>query len=104
MMTFSASLIISLYNKLEYLKMIEAALQRQSFRDFEVVVADDGSKPEVVEGIKDLMNSSPIAFQHCWHEDLGFRKTKILNEAIRKSRSAYLIFIDGDCIPHTHFI
>jgi len=104
MASFSASIIISFYNKLEYLKMIEAALQRQSFKDFEIIIADDGSRPEVVAGIQELMATSPISIQHCWHEDIGFRKTKILNESIRKSRSNYLIFIDGDCIPHSHFI
>jgi len=84
--------------------MLEAALECQSFKGFEVIIADDGSKTEVVNGITELMETSTLAFQHCWHEDLGFRKTKILNQAIRQSRSNYLIFIDGDCIPHKHFI
>jgi glycosyltransferase involved in cell wall biosynthesis len=103
-MKVSASLVISFYNKIEYLRMILAALERQSFKNFEVVIADDGSRPEVVEEIRLIQTRSPLSIQHIWHEDLGFRKTKILNECIRKSKSDYLIFIDGDCIPHYKFI
>jgi glycosyltransferase involved in cell wall biosynthesis len=101
---FQVSVVISFYNKIEYLKLILAALERQSFKDFEVIIADDGSRPEVVAEIKQIMKESRLSVQHLWHEDLGFRKTKILNQAIRKSKSAYLIFMDGDCIPHWKFV
>ena len=101
---FAASLVVSFYNKIGYLKMILAALERQSFADFEVIIADDGSRQEVVNEIQEIIRTSPLRIQHIWHEDKGFRKTKILNEAIRQSRSSYLIFIDGDCIPHRKFV
>lgn len=104
MTAFPVSLIVSFYNKIEYLKMILAALERQSFSNFEVIVADDGSRPEVVNEIQQIIASSVLKIQHLWHEDKGFRKTRILNEAIRRSRSTYLIFIDGDCIPHRRFV
>lgn len=98
------SIIISFYNKIEYLKLILAALERQSLTDFEVIIADDGSGPEVVNDINAIIERTPLLIQHVWHEDKGFRKTMIFNEAIRRSRSEYLIFIDGDCIPHWRFI
>lgn len=104
MKQYSASLIISFYNRIDYLRIILAALERQTFRDFEVIIADDGSAPNVVEEIQSIQERSPIAIQHQWHEDLGFRKTMILNKAIVAARSEYLIFIDGDCIPHHRFI
>jgi glycosyltransferase involved in cell wall biosynthesis len=84
--------------------MILAALERQSFHDFEVIIADDGSRKDVVAMINDIMTASPLHIQHVWHDDIGFRKTKILNDAIRNSRSGYLVFIDGDCIPHSGFM
>ena len=104
MRVFPVSVVISFYNKIEYLNLILAALERQSFRDFEVVIADDGSRPDVVGAIRSIMEHSPLSIQHVWHEDKGFRKTRIFNEAIRKSRSTYLIFMDGDCIPHWRFV
>jgi glycosyltransferase involved in cell wall biosynthesis len=100
----AVSLIISFYNRMDYLRMIMATLENQSFKDFEVIIADDGSAPEVVEEIKVLQKSSSLRIQHAWHEDIGFRKTTILNEAIRRSQSEYLIFVDGDCILHPKFI
>lgn len=104
MTQYRATLIISFYNRIDYLKRIIAALERQSMKDFEVAIADDGSREEVVAEIRELMGTSPIAIQHLWHEDLGFRKTRIFNRAVLASRSDYLIFIDGDCLPHPRFI
>ncbi len=104
MKQYSASLIISFYNRIEYLRIILAALERQTFRDFEVIVADDGSRTEVVAEIEVIKLRSPIDIQHLWHEDLGFRKTIILNKAIVSARSNYLIFIDGDCVPDHRFV
>lgn len=100
----ACSLIISFYNRIDYLKLVLAAIQRQSFRDFEVIIADDGSSQNVVNEIELLSRDSLFPIVHLWQEDKGFRKNKILNSAIRVSRSDYLIFIDGDCVPHKKFI
>jgi glycosyltransferase involved in cell wall biosynthesis len=99
-----ASLIISFYKKIDILKLVLAALEKQTVMDFEVIIADDGSSADIVEQIRILQSESPMTIRHVWHEDLGFRKTIILNESIRKSESDYLIFIDGDCIPHERFV
>jgi len=99
-----ASLIISFYNRLDYLRLIFAALDKQTFRDFEVITADDGSSEDVVRTIEELTCSYEFPILHLWHEDKGFRKNKILNRAVMSSESDYLIFIDGDCIPHPEFI
>ncbi|MEI6754746.1 MAG: glycosyltransferase [Paludibacter sp.] len=98
------SLIISFYNKIELLKFIFAALERQTYRNFEVIIADDGSKPEIVEQINQLKSNYYFTICHVWQEDNGWQKNKILNKAILASEGDYLIFIDGDCIPHKRFI
>jgi len=98
------SLIISFYNKIELLKFIFAALERQTYRNFEVVIADDGSKPEVVAEIERIKLNYFFPIKHVWHEDDGWQKNKILNKAIVASEGEYLIFIDGDCIPHRRFV
>lgn len=99
-----ASLIIAFYNNLHWLKMIFTALERQTCRDFEVIVADDGSKPEIVEELASLIEASTLSVRHIWHEDEGWRKNIMLNKAVKAAASDYLIFIDGDCIPHHCFI
>jgi len=98
------SLIISFYNKIDYLKLVLAGLEIQSFKDFEVIIADDGSNEIVVEQLKSIIQKTNFPITHIWQEDKGFRKNKILNRAIVESKSEYLVFIDGDCIPHSKFL
>lgn len=98
------SLIISFYNRIDYLKLVLAGLERQTFRNFEIILADDGSNPNVVSEIESISKQISFPFIHIWQEDKGFRKNRILNSAIRVSSANYLLFIDGDCIPHRNFI
>lgn len=98
------SIIIPFYNGLDWLEMIFVALRKQTMRHFEVIVADDGSREEVVVKLKALMAEQPFPVVHLWQEDLGFRKNRMLNRAVVQSRADYLIFLDGDCIPHRKFV
>jgi len=100
----NVSLIISFYNNIELLRIIFAALEKQTYKAFEVVIADDGSGKDVVGNVQELVKSASFPVQHCWHVDNGWRKNIILNQAIVRSKGEYLIFIDGDCIPHRCFI
>jgi len=99
-----ASLIISFYNKIDYLKLVLASIKIQTEQNIEVIIADDGSSPFVIAELNNLILNFPIIVKHIWQEDKGFRKNKILNKAILASESNYLIFIDGDCVPHSNFI
>lgn len=103
-MNIACSLVIAVYNRADYLRMILAACARQSFRDFEVIVADDGSGPAVAAAVEEARPVCGFPVQHLWHEDRGWRKNAMLNNAIRAARSEYLVFIDGDCLPHGQFL
>jgi glycosyltransferase involved in cell wall biosynthesis len=103
-MVISVSLIISFYNKIDLLLYVFAALERQTYKDFEVVIADDGSKPEVVDEINRIKNTYAFPIKHVWHEDNGWQKNKALNKAVVAAEGKYLVFIDGDCIPHPKFL
>lgn len=102
--TVSVSVIIPFYNGIEWLKMIFIALARQSFKNFEVILADDGSREDVIKQLNELIASQPFKVTHLWHEDKGFRKNIMLNRAIMQNDNEYLIFLDGDCIPHHKFV
>ncbi|MDX9925511.1 MAG: glycosyltransferase, partial [Ignavibacteriaceae bacterium] len=79
------SLIIAVYNNKKYLELVFAGLERQTFKDFEVIIADDGSNSSIAELLSEYKKNSSFAIKHVWHDDKGFRKNKILNEAIRHS-------------------
>ncbi len=99
-----ASVIAAFYNNIEYLKLVFAGFERQTEKDFEFIIADDGSKAEVVKEIESIASNYSFRIKHIWHPDKGFRKNKILNQAILASESDYLIFIDSDCVPHSKFV
>lgn len=99
-----ASIIISTYNQPEWLHKALTGYLYQSYTDFDIVIADDGSGDETRKVIERFAASTDIPVKHVWHEDDGFRKSAILNKAILAAPSEYLIFTDGDCIPHPDFV
>jgi glycosyltransferase involved in cell wall biosynthesis len=93
------SVIISTYNEPLWLDFCLESYKNQTVKDFEIIIADDGSKKDTKSVID---KHSTLIKEHIWHEDKGFRKTKILNKAICAANSEYLLFTDGDCIaPNT---
>ena len=99
-----ATVIAAFYNKIDYLRLVLAGFERQTETDFEFIIADDGSKQEIVKELEILSKEIPFPLIHIWQEDKGFRKNKILNKAIATANSNYIIFIDADCIPHSRFV
>jgi glycosyltransferase involved in cell wall biosynthesis len=99
-----ASVIFTTYNHPKWLEKTLWGFSVQSYRDFEIIVADDGSSNETRDMIESLRSKIDIPIQHLWQPDDGFQKCKILNQAIVASRGEYLIFTDGDCIPHPDFV
>jgi glycosyltransferase involved in cell wall biosynthesis len=100
----AASVIIAVYNKPEFLEKIFVSLLNQTQKNFEIVIADDGSGPQIASCIKKYAPLFPYGIQHIRHEHCGFRKTIIANKAVIASRSNYLIFIDGDSLLHHRFV
>jgi hypothetical protein len=100
------SVIVPTYNRPKALKLCLLSLSRQSILPSEVLIADDGSGQETRDMVRELQESLKHRFpiKHVWQEDVGFRKPRILNETVRQASGDYLIFIDGDCMAHRHFV
>ena len=94
--------IISTYNNPRWLEKTLWSYEAQTVIPDEIIIADDGSGEDTRILIESFANSLPI--KHVWHEDNGFRKTKILNEALRKATADYLIFTDQDCVARPDFV
>ena len=98
------SVIFTTYNSPDWLEKVLWGYKFQDYKDFEVLVADDGSTSETAELIKKMQSNVDYTIKHIWHEDEGFRKCAIMNKAIVASESDYLVFSDGDCIPRKDFL
>jgi glycosyltransferase involved in cell wall biosynthesis len=98
------SVIVSTYNREDALDVALRALSRQSDRNFEIVVADDGSGPATARVAREWATKTTLPIKHVWHEDRGFRLSDIRNRGIRASAGAYILFLDGDCIARRNFV
>jgi glycosyltransferase involved in cell wall biosynthesis len=98
------SVIISTYNQPAWLEKVIWGYSVQTHRDFELIIADDGSSDETRLLIDRLRRQTGLAIEHVWHEDQGFRKCAILNQAAVRASADYLVFTDGDCIPRRDFL
>lgn len=98
------SVILSTYNQPAWLEKVLWSYAAQRDRDFELVVADDGSGPGTKAVVDRLRALVGVPLRHVWQEDDGFRKCRILNRAVRAARGSYLLFSDGDCIAPPWFV
>lgn len=101
---FKTTLLISTYNWPEALQLVFESILSQTVLPDEIMIADDGSGQDTADVIKRYRQIIPVPLIHEWHEDKGFRKTIILNRAIKKSIGDYIVQIDGDIILHPKFI
>ncbi len=100
-----ASLIIPFYKDLEALELILFSLNNQSAAGkFEVVIAEDDNAPATLDFLQRIQPRLNFPLQHTRQPDEGYRRSKALNNGIRVAKNELLVFIDGDCIPHRHFV
>ncbi|MDX1272620.1 glycosyltransferase family 2 protein [Bizionia paragorgiae] len=104
MNNISISVIISTYNSPDWLAKVLYGYNNQTYRDFEVIIADDGSSQETIDLIAAIKEEVFYPISHVWHEDNGFQKSQILNKAILACNTDYILMSDGDCIPRQDFL
>lgn len=101
---FTVTLLVSTYNKPDYLRQTLLSVARQTVLPDEVVIADDGSTDETRQLIDEIRTLIPIPIQHVWHPDTGFRLSEIRNKAIAAAKGEYILQIDGDVVLERHFM
>ena len=98
------SVIVTTYNREDALEAVLSALSHQTDRNFEVVVADDGSGPATAALVERWQPRLGVPLAHVWQVDWGFRAAEIRNRAILAARGDYCVFLDGDCIARPDFV
>jgi glycosyltransferase involved in cell wall biosynthesis len=98
------SLIITTYNWKEALDLGLKSVARQTEMPDEIIIADDGSRPDTAELIAHWAKRLPIPVRHIWQEDIGFRASRVRNRAIAAARGDYIVIVDGDMVLNANFI
>jgi glycosyltransferase involved in cell wall biosynthesis len=98
------SVIVTTYNREDALAAVLSSLSRQSDRNFEVVVADDGSGPATAALVDSWRPRLGVPLSHVWQANRGFRAAEIRNRAILACRGDYCVFLDGDCVAPAGFL
>jgi glycosyltransferase involved in cell wall biosynthesis len=98
------SVIVATYNRPDALDAVLRSLHGQSDTNFEVLVADDGSRPETASVVAAWKGRLGRRLVHVWHPDEGFRLAEIRNRAIVAAAGDYCVFLDGDCLARPNFL
>jgi glycosyltransferase involved in cell wall biosynthesis len=98
------SIIVTTYDRVDALDAVLRSLSQQTDRDFEVVIADDGSGHDTAKLIEDWRGRLGAPLKHVWHEHRDFRAGEIRNRGVVSSSGRYCVFLDGDCIARPDFV
>jgi len=99
-----ASLLICTYEQPRELELTLAGVERQTGAGFDVWICDDGSGPETGRVVEAFAARARVPVHHVRHAHHGFRRAGILNAALRRATGRLVVFMDGDCVPHRHFV
>jgi glycosyltransferase involved in cell wall biosynthesis len=98
------SVVITTYNRPDALESVVRACFMQNDKNFEIIIADDGSAANTRNCVERLAEDAPVPVRHVWQPDEGFRAAMARNRGTLAGRGEYIIFLDGDCIPQRDFI
>lgn len=84
------SIIIPIYNRLEYINEAIDSVLAQTYQNYEIVVVDDGSTSNVKRVLEPYMNK----IKYIWQENKGLAVAR--NTGIKNSEGKYFAFLDDD--------
>ena len=88
------SIIIPLYNRPQEIKELLETLTEQTYKDFEVLVIEDGSVNDAAEVIKAFKDKLNLRYFVKTNEGQGFAR----NYAFEQAKGDYFIVFDSDCL------
>jgi glycosyltransferase involved in cell wall biosynthesis len=91
------SVIIPLFNAERNILALLDSLDRQNFRDFEVIVVDDGSTDRSKELVEKNVSRYHFPLSLISQQNAGPAKAR--NVGVDNAKGDIIIFLDSDCIP-----
>jgi rhamnosyltransferase len=92
------SIIVRSYNDIQYIQETMSRIQSQTFKNFEIINVDSGSKDGTWDIVKS-MNTEGVVYQI---PPGSYIPGRVLNEAISKSKGEIIVFNNSDCIPQNN--
>lgn len=96
--------VVLTYNRADALLAVLRGLAPQCGEHHEVLIADDGSRPEQVQALRAGLPGFRCRVRHVWHPDVGFTIARARNLCAARTDADYLVFMDGDCVPNARFV
>jgi GT2 family glycosyltransferase len=93
------SVVIPTWNGRELLAVCLPSLERQSFRDFEVIVVDNGSKDDTISWLAGTHASVRVV---AFNENRGFAAAA--NGGIRAARGSTIVLLNNDTETHPDWL
>ena len=88
------SVIIPLYNKGPYLSKALASVIAQTFRDFELIVVDDGSTDDSFKVAQFVLKDAEVKHQLIRQVNAGVSTAR--NNGVMAASGDYICFLDAD--------
>jgi glycosyltransferase involved in cell wall biosynthesis len=106
------SVIIPLYNKAPYIEKALQSVLQQTFRDFEIIVVDDGSTDNGAEIVKKVFSTDYLMAHQLQIPLKGFQLISQPNQGVSTARNNgvkaaqenYLAFLDADDEWHPEYL
>ena len=93
------SIIIPIFNAEKYLERMLNSIISQSYKDFEVLMVDDGSTDNSAEICKKIAESDS-RFKYFYQDNKGVSCAR--NTGLSKASGEYIGFVDADAVSYTH--
>lgn len=97
-----ASVIVPCYNTATTVPTTLKSLEQQTYKNFEIIIIDDGSKDNIETVVLDAKRNTGLNIVFVRQENGGVASAR--NHGIELARGKYLCFLDGDDVYHPQFL
>lgn len=88
------TIITPIYNRAYCIERVFNSVKKQTFKDFEYIIIDDGSTDNIDEKVENFMNNTDIPILYIKKENGGVHTAR--NAGIQNGRGKLVIFLDSD--------
>ncbi|MBQ6334395.1 MAG: glycosyltransferase family 2 protein [Erysipelotrichaceae bacterium] len=96
------TVIVAVYNVERYIRNCLESILKQSFRDFELLLVDDGSTDAGIDTALEVLEKCDISWRILEKQNGG--QSSARNFGLRQAKGDYVVFIDSDDVIHEDFL